>query len=247
MARFIPTNAAAFLRFAKGVLAITNDRMGYNVAGPSGSADDSAVKKQASVKETRRPGADSWTHVPEAAYFELRDQVNNFESVMDTTPVDSNRSQIERRNNAQRQCEAFLRYFIRFYIRHPAVKNEDLLAMHIPPIDNIRTAHTVVDEMVTFEIRRRRENELMIHFQQRGHASKAKPTGYDGAVIIWGFSENEPKTLDEYTGHTLASRTPYAMKFDTHDSGKRVWMRLCWQNARGILGDYCEAESAVVP
>jgi hypothetical protein len=47
--------------------------------------------------------------------------------------------------------------------------------------------------------------------------------------------------------HSLASRTPYPLKFDTHDSEKRVWIRIAWQNARGILGDYCEAKTAIVP
>jgi hypothetical protein len=101
--------------------------------------------------------------------------------------------------------------------------------------------------MVSFEIQIRRENELMIHFSQRGVNSKAKPTNYDGAVIIWTISEEEPASLDGYVKHSLASRTPYALKFDTHDSGKRVWIRIAWQNARGILGDYCEAKTAIVP
>jgi len=244
MARFIPTNAAAFLKFAQGVVSYTKERVGITAKTLKASAN----AKIADLNDTGTPGnGEFWTHIPATAFIDLSGKVTEFEQVFNATPVDSNRSQIERRNSAQKQCESVLRYFIKFYLRHPAVKNEDLLAMNIPPIDKTRTAHVVVDEMVSFEIRRRRENELMVHFQQRGHANKAKPKGYDGAVIIWGFGEDEPLTLKDYTGHVLASRTPYAMKFDTHDSGKRVWMRLAWQNARGILGDYCEAESAIVP
>ena len=45
--------------------------------------------------------------------------------------------------------------------------------------------------------------------------------------------------------HRLASKkSPY---FDTHYSGKRVWMRACWQNARGNLGRWSEAKTAIVP
>jgi len=77
--------------------------------------------------------------------------------------------------------------------------------------------------------------------------NKAKPKGYDGAVIIWCINDVEPVTLNKYEGHSLASRTPYAVKFDTHDSGKRAWFKICWQNGRGILGRFSEAISAIVP
>jgi len=158
MARFIPTNAATFLQFATTLTNVVNQHI------------------------------NEWKHIPETAFDDLLASVNEFGQQSVITTADSPRSQILRRNEAQKQCESALRYFIRFYLRNPVVTNPQLAEMGIPPIDKIRTPHVVVDEMVSFEIRRRRENELMIHFQQRGHVSKAKPTGYDGAVIIWGFS-----------------------------------------------------------
>jgi len=119
--------------------------------------------------------------------------------------------------------------------------------MGIPIHDTIRTPHTKVDEMVDMLIKLRNENELIVHFRQRGVDHKAKPTSYDGAVIIWAIGDTEPDNLKDYQGHTLASKSPYAVKFDTHESGKRVWFRAAWQNNRGILGDYCEVKSAVIP
>jgi hypothetical protein len=62
-------------------------------------------------------------------------------------------------------------------------------------------------------------------------------------LSIWTISEEEPTSLDGYVKHSLASRTPYALKFDTHDSGKRVWISIAWQNARGVLGDYCKEKN----
>jgi hypothetical protein len=217
MSDFIPTNAAAFLSFARG------------------------------IAENVDPASRYWSHVPENAYEELTEKVKNFEEAFNSTPRDSTRSQIASRNAAQKECERFIRYFIRFYVRHPSVPDSILITLSIPPIDTVRTTHFEVNEKVDFIIRIRSENELIVDFWQRGHTSKAKPSGYDGAVVIWTFSDEEPATLDNYLRHSLASRTPYALKFDTHDSGKRVWIRIAWQNARGILGDYCEAKSAIIP
>jgi len=152
-----------------------------------------------------------------------------------------------RRNEARTVLEKSIRGMVNQFLRFPPITDADRKEMGIPIRDTIRTPHTKVEEMVDMLIKLRNENELMVHFRQRGADNRAKPTGYDGAVIIWCISDTEPATLKEYGEHTLASKTPYAVKFDTHESGKRVWFRAAWQNARGILGDYCEAKSAVVP
>jgi len=240
MSDFVPQNVATFFKFAQGILRVVDDRMSFITAGPSGSDDSSP-------SETRRPGSESWTHIPEAAYMELRTQVNNLESALDATPVESTRAQIERRNETRRQCERFLRYFIRFYLRNPVVSNADLIEMGIPPIDDIRTAHKQVNETVDFVFHIRGTNNVIVDFWQTGHTSKARPKGYSGAVIIWALSEEEPANNEAYPFHTLATRTPFTVEFDNHDSGKRAWFKICWQNARGILGRFSESKSAIVP
>ncbi|MCL2064631.1 MAG: hypothetical protein FWG98_09725 [Candidatus Cloacimonetes bacterium] len=90
-------------------------------------------------------------------------------------------------------------------------------------------------------------NNIIIDFKQAGTQNKAKPKGYSGAVIILAITDKEPETNDGYTGHILATKTPHTIEFDTHDSGKRVWVRACWQNARGILGSWSEAKTAIIP
>ena len=247
MGNLIPQNAAAFFRFAQGILRVVDDRMGYTISGPDVSLGNSTDQEQATQPKSRRPGSEIWTHIPETAYRELRELINNFGTVLDVTPVDSTRAQIERRNIAKRKCESFLRYFIRFYLRNPVVTNDDLIEMGIPPIDNIRTVHKQVNETVDFVFHIRGTNNVIVDFWQTGHTSKARPKGYSGAVIIWALSEEEPANNEAYPFHTLATRTPYTIEFDNHDSGKRVWVKICWQNARGILGRFSEAKSAMVP
>jgi hypothetical protein len=217
MSDLIPRNNATFLQFARGIVDHID------------------------------PASRYWSHVPEAAYDELTEVVKNFEEEFNNTPTDSTREQITRRNVARKACERVVRYFIRFYVRHPSVPEASLSAMGIPPIDNIRTMHTEVHEIVEFVFRIKGTNNVIIDFWQEGSTNKARPRGYSGAVLIWHLADEEPRSNDEYAGHTLATRTPYTIEFDTHDSGKRVWVRAAWQNARGLLGRFAEAKSAIVP
>ena len=192
--------------------------------------------------------ADVWRHIPTEVISELSDSFNEFTIEYERTNGDSPASQIKRRNLRQKESEKLLRHFIKFYLRNPIVSDDDLLAMNIKPIDKTRTQHTTVHETVEFNIRIKGTNNIIIDFRPEGAKNRAKPNGYDGAVVIWTLAENEPLTLEEYGHHVLASRTPYIIEFrNTHDSGKKCWIRVAWQNARGIVGRWSEAKCSIVP
>jgi hypothetical protein len=61
--------------------------------------------------------------------------------------------------------------------------------------------------MVDFVIHLSVIRELSIDFWIQGAAHKAKPEGYDGAVIIWGIRDTPPEPPDRLEHHTMASRT----------------------------------------
>ncbi|MDR0486641.1 MAG: hypothetical protein LBG91_00165, partial [Treponema sp.] len=71
--------------------------------------------------------------------------------------------------------------------------------------------------------------------------------GYDGAVLIWDVLASPPPDPDALTQHTMASRTPHAIKFKEEERGKTVYIAACWQNERGLTGQWSEIQSAVVP
>jgi len=87
----------------------------------------------------------------------------------------------------------------------------------------------------------------VVDFKVAGAAHKAKPTNYDGAVIIWGMLDREPSSRDELPRHIMASRTPCTLSFEEAERGKRVWVALSWQNERGITGPWRGYKSAIVP
>lgn len=155
--------------------------------------------------------------------------------------------------DAARAREAFsglARYMRRLHGRKffsPPMDDADYIRLGLRPHDHIRTEHVVVPELVEFEIRLRGIRELEVNFWVKGAANRAKPAGYDGAVLVWDLLDAPPERPTDMAEHTMASRTPHLLEFDETDRGKTAYFALAWQNARGIRGPWSEIQSAIVP
>jgi hypothetical protein len=90
-------------------------------------------------------------------------------------------------------------------------------------------------------------NEVVVNFWIKGATHRAKPSGYDGAVIIWSILEEPPTGTDDLTMHTMASKTPHSLQFREDERGKTVYIAASWQNERGNIGQWSEILSAVIP
>jgi hypothetical protein len=129
----------------------------------------------------------------------------------------------------------------------PPLTEGDFADLGLEPPDMIRTPHIDVPEMVDFVIHLSSIRELVIDFWIQGQAHKAKPLGYDGAVIIWGIRDTPPEHPDELPHHIMASRTPHTLTFEEGQRGKTVQIALYWQNERGHTGQLSEYKSAIIP
>ena len=187
--------------------------------------------------------------IPSATLSDFRgNQLENFLNAQEDITNDPSRSKIAFRNAAQREATAVVRFIIRFYLRRPEVTDSDLIAMGIPPIDNIRTMHKVVTEKVDFVIQISGIRRIIVDFWVQGvEHSKAKPKGYDGAVLVWNIGDDRPTEAEDFQLHTMASRRPFIIEFLDEDRGKTVWVALAWQNERGIRGEWSEFKSAIIP
>jgi len=188
-----------------------------------------------------------WKVISTELQNEMLNQFNAFHDALNMSIKNQTPANNIRRNEARTVLEKSIRGMVNQFLRFPPITDADRKEIGIPIRDTIRTQRTTVHETVEFIFETRGTNNLIIRFWQTGSDSKARPKGFSGAVIIWALSEEEPATNDDYTKHTLATRTPHTIEFDNRDSGKRVWVKICWQNARGIVGRWCEAKSAVVP
>ena len=188
-----------------------------------------------------------WGHIPAPQKENLVNLHALFQTAFDAALTAPTPANTLARNEAQAECTRALRAFVNQYLRFPPVTNVDRVEMGIPNHDTIRTDHKVVTEVVDFVIHLRNIREILVDFWIQGADHKAKPVGYDGAVIIWDINDTSPDSNEAFTYHTMASRTPYPLHFDETERGKTVWVALAWQNERGILGQWSEYKSAIIP
>jgi len=133
----------------------------------------------------------------------------------------------------------------RFIIPPLAPPDFVLLGMREP--DLTHTPHIEVTEAVELELSLRNIREVLVEFKVKGAANKAKPAGYDGAVIVWDVLDAPPANPNDLTRHTMASRTPHALIFDQEERGKTVYVCAAWQNERGNIGLWSDILSGIVP
>jgi hypothetical protein len=129
----------------------------------------------------------------------------------------------------------------------PPMEDPDYVRLGLRPPDRIRTEHVTVSEMVEFDLSLRGIREVVVNFWIKGADHRAKPAGYDGAVLVWDTLDAPPERPTDLAEHTMASRSPHILEFDESDRGKTVYIALQSQNERGLTGPWSEMQTTVVP
>jgi len=191
--------------------------------------------------------AERWGHIKQTDVDTLELQFSDWNTAYEKTLVPHIPQLTAEKNRVRLAAERALRHFVNRFLRFEPVTDLDRDKMRIPNRDLIRTPHIDVTEVVEFELKLRNIREVLVNFWVKGQTHKAKPAGYDGAVVIWDVLDTPPTTVGDLTLHTLASRTPHALEFDETERGRTVYIALSWQNERGLIGQWSEIQSAVIP
>lgn len=192
------------------------------------------------------PNAKGMWQVTPAEITELEDIAETAQDRLNAL-VSGSATDVARAREAFRDLVRYMRWLHSRKFFTPPMEDSDYTRLGLRPPDHIRTEHTVVNELVEFELGLRGIREIVVNFWIKGAAHKAKPAGYDGAVLVWDTLDAPPERPTDLAEHTMASRTPHILEFDEADRGKTVYIALCWQNERGIRGPWTEMQSAVVP
>jgi hypothetical protein len=91
---------------------------------------------------------------------------------------------------------------------------------------------------------------VRMHFwDEMSDGSKAKPFGSQGAEIKWMVCKpgEVPKLVEEMTGTTFSTRTPYLFEFTDRESALILCVTLRWENTRGEKGPWSHIETVVIP
>jgi hypothetical protein len=192
-------------------------------------------------------GAGAWTVTP-AEIAELSDMVSAVEFNQERSAANlGNEFYNAKTKEAFADMTRCMRLLHQRKFFSPPMEDSDWIRLGLRPRDTIRTDHVTVTEVVEFELKLRNIREILVSFWIKGSPHKAKPEGYDGAVLVWDILDAPPPDPNSLNRHTMASRTPYALEFTEEERGKTVYIAAAWQNERGIIGNWSEIQSAVVP
>ena len=189
----------------------------------------------------------AWDHIPLRHMLELAAATEDWRNYYTPTLAPHTPAAVAAKNDSRRRVERVIRPFVRRFLHFEPVTNADRVNMAIPLHDIIRTDHKVVEEEVEFVLIIRSIRVVHVDFWILGSGHKAKPEGYDGAVLVWDVLDEPPADPDHLNRHTMASRTPHTLEFTEEERGKTVYAALAWQNERGLTGRWSDIKSAVVP
>ncbi|MDR0644181.1 MAG: hypothetical protein LBG05_04595 [Treponema sp.] len=152
------------------------------------------------------------------------------------------------KNEAKQALRRALSVFIAKYIDNndaitPPIRDN----LGLPVKDTTRTPIPVPTTYPEFFVKVKDIRALEVHFKDMGSANKAKPYGYNGAVIYYGVLDAPPAEPSGLSHSLLATKTPYTLTFTEAERGKRVYIALVWQNEKGEKGPFSQIEEAFIP
>ena len=188
--------------------------------------------------------------IPADAVTEPRTLCDTYMSALATALAPNTRSKAATtaKNEAKKALHLALIAFIAKYIDYNNVITLSIRdKLGLPMRD---TRHTPIPAPTTypeFFVKVKAFRTLEVHFKVLGNANRAKPYGYNGAVIYYGVLNTPPADPSELTTSLLATKTPYTLSFAEAERGKRVYIALAWQNKKGEKGPFSQIEEAFIP
>jgi hypothetical protein len=86
-----------------------------------------------------------------------------------------------------------IRLFVNRFLRYPPVTDAERLEMELPVRDTTPTPRPEPPTRPEFYLRGHDTRLVDVHFKDQGSESKARPEGYDGAVVYWSVGDACPK------------------------------------------------------
>jgi hypothetical protein len=209
--------------------------------------DSELVPWSANFAEQVADNATTWG-IPPDEVTGLQTAASSFAALHAKADSPAKNSIIVAEKNAARDVlVAKIRTMAGFRLKNPIITDAQRIALGLHVRDTTYTTILMPTtrpelDIEVFDVRR-----LKVVFHDMGSASKAKPYGVNGAVIIYAVLDAPPADHTILTRSVLATRTPHILEFTEEERGKTVYLAICWQNEKGEKGPWSEIESAIIP
>ncbi len=188
--------------------------------------------------------------IPDAEITKLKERQSNWEPAFEKADNIENRTRanVLAKNEIREDYEKNWRYFINTFIRvNPKITDDERLIMGIHPKKHSRTPipvpETAPEGRIDFSVRL--QHKIFFHDSSTPN-SKAKPKGVHGCQIWMKLGEEAPVKENDLTFVAMDTSSPYTVKFDGDDSGKKAYYWLRWVNSKGEPGPWSAEIHAVV-
>jgi hypothetical protein len=125
--------------------------------------------------------------------------------------------------------------------------DEDRLFYGIHPADHTHTPDTAPASFPEAEGDTSIPRQVAVHYWDSITKKRGKSHGIHGAEVRWAVLDHPPSSIDELIHSDFDTASPFTLKFDEADRGKRVYFCLRWETNTSLKGPWGEIYSAIIP
>jgi hypothetical protein len=175
-------------------------------------------------------------------------RITAFLTAWDAYSADNSSGKRLTKDETKEAMKDAMRDFANTSIRYnKLMTDEDRLHYGITPVDHKPTPNPPPATFPEAEVDSSVIRQLTIHFWDSATKKRAKPHGVHGAEIRWAMLDAPPESEEELVHSDFDTSTPFTLKFDEKDRGKRVYFSLRWESTTNLKGPSSEIYSAVIP
>jgi hypothetical protein len=157
-------------------------------------------------------------------------------------------SRVARKTAFQDLCRKIRRFVNKFINTNDAVDDAARRLLGLNIRDNTRTPKPAPSTPPVFQIIQIAARILgVIYYVTEGAKKGSRPPEANGARVYYGVFDTPPASPEELPNSVFATRCPHRLTFSEGDRGKRVYIALRWENAKGQTGPWSELQSEIIP
>jgi hypothetical protein len=160
---------------------------------------------------------------------------------------DSSKNRLKK-DEAKDEAKSAMRDFANTSLRfNKRMADEDRAFYGLHPSDRTHTPDTEPKTFPEAEPDTSVIRQVTIRFWDSATKKRGKPHGVHGAEIRWALLDHAPASVDELLKSDFDTASPFTLKFDESDRGKRLYFCLRWESVTNLKGPYGEIYLAIIP
>jgi hypothetical protein len=153
-----------------------------------------------------------------------------------------------KKDETKKAAKSAMRDFANTSMRFNKLMGDDVrMFFGLPPHDGSITPDTEPKTYPEADADTSVIRQITIHFWDNATKKRGKPRGIHGAEIRWALLDHTPASEHELLQSDFDTASPFTLKFDEGDRGKRLYFCLRWESNTNLKGPYGEIYSAIIP